>query len=197
LPWFKNEIKKMKEDSIDNIFEKLNSQFDFENPNLGHQERFLEKLKNQNLNMVENNSGKYKFWKPLMAIAASVILCFSLLAILQQNKDRNDLASVSPKMAETQDFFIASISEELLKLNEAKSPETEAIINDAMKQLQILEKEYETLKDNLFESGDDKRVIYAMISNFQTRIDVLKNVMETIENVKQLKQHNNENPITI
>jgi len=36
-----------------------------------------------------------------------------------------------------------------------------------------------------------------MITNFQTRINILKNVLETIENVKQLKQNNNENSITI
>ena len=63
--------------------------------------------------------------------------------------------------------------------------------------MEILEKEYESLKIDLTNSGDDKRVIYAMISNFQTRIDLLKNVMETIENVKQLKKNNNENSITI
>lgn len=187
----------MKKDNIDKLFEEMRSEFDFEYPNIGHQERFLSKLKNQNSATATHPSGKFNFWKPLMGIAASVILCFSLFAVLQQNKNGNDLASVSPKMAETQDFFTTSISEELLKLNEVRTPETEAIIDDAMKQLQILEKEYETLKENLFESGDDKRVIYAMISNFQTRIDILKNVMETIENVKQLKQHKNENSITI
>ena len=38
----------MKKDKIDNLFETLHSEFDFENPNIGHQQRFLSKLKNQN-----------------------------------------------------------------------------------------------------------------------------------------------------
>ena len=100
-------------------------------------------------------------------------------------------------MSKTQNFFTSTISEELLKLNEERSPDTEVLINDAMNQMKILEKEYESLKIDLTNSGDDKRVIYAMISNFQTRIDLLKSVMETIENVKQLKKNNNENSITI
>ena len=98
---------------------------------------------------------------------------------------------------ETQNFFTLTISEELLKLNEERSPETEKLINDAMKQMEILEKEYESLKIDLTESGDDKRVIYAMISNFQNRIELLQNVLEKIEEVKQLKQNENENSTTI
>jgi len=107
------------------------------------------------------------------------------------------LASVSTEMSQTQTFFTTAISDELLKLKNARTPETETLINDAMKQMAILEKDYESLKIDLTKSGDDKRVIYAMILNFQTRIEVLKNVMETIEQVNQLKQKNHENSITI
>ena len=44
------------------------------------------------------------------------------------------------------------------------------------------------LTKDLSESGDDKRVIYAMISNFQNRIDVLQTVIERVDAIKQLKQ---------
>lgn len=183
----------MKKDSIDNLFEELRSDFDFENPNKGHQERFLEKLKNQKT----NNGSSSNLWKPFLSIAATLAIFISIITLLKPNENAADLASVSPEMSDTQTFFTTAISEELLKLNEARTPETEDLINDAMKQMDILEKKYESLKIDLAESGDDKRVIYAMISNFQTRIDLLKNVMETIENVKQLKNKNNENSITI
>lgn len=53
--------------------------------------------------------------------------------------------------------------------------------------MELLEKNYENLKIDLKESGNDKRVIYAMISNFQSRIDLLENVLKTIENLKTLK----------
>ena len=187
----------MKKDSIDNLFDELRSGFDFENPNKGHQERFLAKLKNQNNETNNNSSNTFNFWKPLLSLAASLVILVSIISLLKPNEDTADLASVSPEMSNTQNFFTTAISEELLKLNEAKTPETEALIDDAMKQMGILEKKYESLKIDLAQSGDDKRVIYAMISNFQTRIDLLKHVLETIENVKQLKESNNENSITI
>jgi hypothetical protein len=187
----------MKKDNIDNLFEELRSDFDFENPNIGHQERFLSKLKNQNSENSKHYSSGTNFWKPFLSVAASIIICFGLFTIIKPSNNVKDLASISPEMSKTENFFTSAISEELLKINNERTPETEILINDALKQMEILEKEYESLKIDLTESGDDKRVIYAMITNFQTRIDILKNVMETIENVKQFNQNNNENSITI
>jgi septal ring factor EnvC (AmiA/AmiB activator) len=176
----------MKKDNIDQLFENLNQDFDIEMPNLGHEQRFLDRL-NSNNNLVETKPKK-SYWKPLLAVAASVVLCFSLFTVLQQKPEVKDLASVSPELSKTQDFFTSAIAQELSKLNEERTPETEALISDALKQIALLEKDYQTLKTDLTESGNDKRVIYAMISNFQSRIDVLQNVMINIENIKQLKQ---------
>ena len=60
-----------------------------------------------------------------------------------------------------------------------------------------LENEYESLITDLSESGNDQRVIYAMISNFQNRIEILQNTLQQIEIVKQLKNSKNENNNTI
>ena len=108
-----------------------------------------------------------------------------------------DLASISPELSQTQDYFTTAINNELASLNNERTPETETIIKDALEQINLLEIEYENLKIDLTESGDDKRVIYAMISNFQNRIDLLQNVLKQIEEVKQLNNNNNENNFTI
>lgn len=115
---------------------------------------------------------------------------------LQQNESR-DLASVSPKMEETQNFFTSAINEELNKLKEEASPIAQNLINDALKQIKILENDYTKLKVDLTNSGDDSRVIYAMISNFQNRIDILKNTLNQIEIVKQLKNSSHDTSTTI
>lgn len=187
----------MEKDNLKNLFEKLDGQFDIETPSIGHQDRFLSKLKTQDTKVTMVKSKGKNIWKPLIAVAASVILCLSLFTITQQEPEVKDLASVSPELSKTQDFFTTAINKELALLKDERSPETKVLVDDALKQLNILEKEYELLKVDLTESGDDKRVIYAMISNFQTRIDVLQSVLENIEQVKQLKQQNNEIKNTI
>ncbi len=178
----------MKKDNINQLFEKLEKDFDVEIPNLGHQERFLSKLKLADSKVEKRASKTIRHWKPFLAVAATILLCFGLIIILNQPPVTNGLASVSPEMSKTQDFFTSTIENELNKLNKERSPETKVLIDDALKQLTILENNYKILTKDLSESGDDKRVIYAMISNFQNRIDVLQTVIERVDAIKQLKQ---------
>jgi len=187
----------MKKDNLDSLFDDLKGQFDIETPQNNHEQRFLEKLKGNTLtsNEVKTPSGFH--WKPLLAVAAALVICFSVFTTLQNQPETMDLASVSPEMSETQDFFTVTIENELKKLNKERSPLTEAIISDALAQIQILEKDYQKLKTDLTESGKDQRVIYAMISNFQNRIDILNTVLEQIEDVKQFKINTNEPKNTI
>jgi biopolymer transport protein ExbD len=187
----------MQKDTIDVLFENLKGEFDINKLNQDHELRFLDKLK---ANDVVSNSSKESFgfnWKPFLAIAASIVICFSVFMTLQNESEALDLASVSPELSETQDFFTVTIENELKKLNKERSPLTESIISDALKQIQILETNYQNLKTDLTESGNDQRVIYAMITNFQNRIDILNTVLEQIETIKELKINTNETKHTI
>lgn len=56
-----------------------------------------------------------------------------------------------------------------------------------------IEYDYSLLKDELVTKGEDKRIIQAMIANFQMRIDLLTTVLDKIEEVKQIKLNPNEN----
>jgi len=185
----------MSKDNLDTLFEQFKNDFDLEEPSENHQARFLYKLSNHEKTV--QKKPKLDFWKPLLGIAASILLLVVLTFVNQKSNDARDLASVSQEMAETQDFFTSSIELELKKITDESSPETQSLIKDALKQMTILENDYESLKKDLKESDDDKRVIYAMISNFQKRIDLLKNTLEQINTVKQLKNITNENKATI
>ena len=186
----------MNKNTLDDLFKNLENKFDTENPDLGHQERFIDKL-NKEVSTIKMTSTKKNIWKPLLGIAASIILIITLFTGTKQQNESRDLASVSPKMEETQNFFTSAINEELNKLKEEASPEAQNLINDALKQIKILENDYTKLKVDLTYSGDDSRVIYAMISNFQNRIDILKSTLNQIEIVKQLKNSSHETITTI
>ena len=185
------------EDNLDNLFKTLQNDFDVEIPNKHHEDRFLAKLKKQN-RQVEPAKKTFPFLKPLMAVAATVILLITLtIAFQKQDNNTADLASVSPEMAKTQSFFTATIAQELKQLEKENAPEVQPLIQDALKQLNVLEINYEKLKLDLTKSGNDKRVIYAMIANFQSRIEILESVMETIDHVKQLNNISYENQTAI
>jgi septal ring factor EnvC (AmiA/AmiB activator) len=189
----------MKNDNLEHVFDTLKDNFDVEEPNNNHNERFLEKLnKRGELHIVNANSKQWRrLFTPLISVAASIILLVTIIIGFNKQPNTSDLASVSPKMAQTQDFFTNSINEELAKIKSESSPEVQKLIQDALEQIKILETDYENLKIDLNKSGEDNRVIYAMISNFQNRINILQNTINQIEIVKQLNHQSHETSTTI
>lgn len=186
----------MKTDKLTELFEDLD--FDVAEPKAGHKDRFLKKLEQSAKKQNRPQAKTRSLWGPFLGIAASIALAIFLFGNIHLNNpagSKGDLASVSPEMKETQDFYTAVIQRELKNIEAEKSPETEAIVTDALTQMEKLETEYSELKKDLINSGQDRRVIYAMISNFQQRIDLLNNVLTQIENIKSLKTQSHESNI--
>ncbi len=172
---------------------------DLEEPKIGHEERFLTKLnESRNLKNTSSESVVRPLWTSWIAIAASIMFVIVIAgSFLNTNilAKPADLAAISPEMKETQEFYAKAIRAELEKVNESKSPETKIIIDDALVQLERLDLEYKKLRIDLSESGKDKRVIFAMVSNLQQRIDLLNTVLAQIEEIKDLKNYKNESTI--
>lgn len=186
----------MSKDNLNTLFENMKDGFDIEVPNAGHELRFLDKLKQQQA-IADTSTTKRNLWKPFLGIAASIVLILSLTFGVQGSDEIKDLANVSPEMENTQTFFTNAIATEIERLQQETSPEFKQMADDALIQIDKLETEYKNLKVDLTNSGEDKRVIYAMISNFQNRIDLLQNVLEQIEEIKLLKNNTNENSTTL
>ena len=181
----------MKKDTIEMVFGNLEGDLDIEMPTFGHEQRFLNKLTAEK-NIANKTKKKLSFYKPLLALAASIVLCFGLFVLLKNRPEVQGLASVSPELSQTQDFFTATITSELNKIKDRRSSDNETLVSDALKQMELLEKNHERLKIDLKESGHDKRVIYAIINNFQSRIDLLENLITAIENLKINQSQQNQ-----
>ncbi|MHA7057345.1 hypothetical protein ACWGOQ_0009020 [Aquimarina sp. M1] len=183
------------EDEIEKLFKRMENQLDIFEPSADHKIRFLEKLQEQN-NVVTLHPKKRNWIKPL-AIAASIAILIGMVSIapIFKDKEKADLASVSPQMEDTQNFFTVAITSQLEEINNNSSAATAELVTDAMLQLQKLETSYEILKKDLVESSNDKRVISAMVKNFQKRALLLEQVLEKINNVNELKLSENETNI--
>jgi len=184
----------MKNDKdLKDLFDGLD--FDIAEPTPQHEDRFREKLRQQPQKKKPKHNGLITMWLPVMAVAASFLAAVLLFQGVFANpfSHTQELANVSPEMKQTQEFYSSVIRTELAALQEQKTPETEAVINDALAQLDILEKDYQNLKKDLGKSGQDQRVIFAMITNFQKRIDLLKMVLEKVNDINTLKNTNHEN----
>ena len=170
------------EDKLHQFFSE--NEFDYKEPNVGHFNRFERKL---------NRPKKYQktSWKWL-SVAASVVLIFGFWLGSNHQKRQLDLADVSPKMEEVQSYFVSTIHQELKTLEQNRSLDTETIIESALNELEELEDNYKIFVKDLTKNGKQKRIINAMIKNYQRRLDILENTLQQIEQIKNPELLNNE-----
>lgn len=184
----------MKEkDNITNLFDRLKDDFDVETPELGHENRFLSKLQqtqNQETTEITKPVILFTWWKH---IAAACVLLLGLGVFIGSNlgtENENQHVTFSPEVEKSQLYFASLIEVELEKVKAAEDEDTKKIVQDALLQMERLEKDYASLKDQLIERGDDKRILHAIVTNFQLRIDLLKSVLVQIDEIKIFKNEN-------
>ena len=177
---------KKENEKLDSLFEKFKQQWDIEEIREEHQQRFRSKLK------VKKRSKSILI--PLF-IAASIVLLLGISFIYNADIKSGELQFASKETKHTDSIFTVIINKELEKLNEKRSPANKRIITDALKQMKILDQDYEKIKKELETNGENKQIIYAMLSNLQTRISFLQNVLQHIEKNEQSMQLPNENTI--
>lgn len=162
----------------------------------GHQERFLAKLESMNdsdgVATIEPESKKNNWYK--WTIAASIILMVGFgLKTINSGNNTTTTSEIPEEIANAQFYFEGLINEDLEKLQSSKNEHTKKLIDDAVVQINKLEEEYKALQKELIEDYD-RRIVKAMISNFQTRIDLLNMVLEQVEIIEQIKnEQQNEN----
>ncbi|WP_433830908.1 anti-sigma factor [Flavobacterium anhuiense] len=173
---------KNEKDNLDELFNKFENKWDIQELNSDHQIDFLQKL--------NKKDPKKKYWA-ITAIAASIVLMLGI-SLFYKNEKPKEFKFASKETKRTDSIFNILIDNELVKLKEKNSPENQQIIDDAMKQMKTFDADYQKIINELQKNGENKQIIYAMISNLQTRISFLQTVLKRIEDNEKLKNNSNE-----
>lgn len=173
---------KNEKDNLDELFNRFENQWDVQELNPDHQMDFLQKL--------NKKEPKKRYWF-VTAIAASIVLMLGV-SLFYKNEKPKEFKFASKETKRTDSIFNILIDNELVKLKEKNSPENQQIINDAMKQMKTFDADYQKIINELQKNGENKQIIYAMISNLQTRISFLQTVLKRIEDNEKLKNTSNE-----
>ena len=120
------------------------------------------------------------------SIAASITLIIGFYLGNYQQKTMYDLADVSPKMAEAQSFFVTTINQELKEVEQYRNIQTEAMIEDALENIEELEDHYKLLIDELTKQENKRLVIQKIINNYQQRLTVLNSLLLQLEQNKSI-----------
>ncbi|WP_281632713.1 anti-sigma factor [Flavobacterium luteolum] len=173
---------KNEKDNLDELFNRFENQWDVQELNTDHQLDFLQKL--------NKKEPKKRYWS-VTAIAASIVLMLGV-SLFYKNEKPKEFKFASKETKRTDSIFNILIDNELVKLKEKNSPENQQIIDDAMKQMKAFDADYQKIINELQKNGENKQIIYAMISNLQTRISFLQTVLKRIEDNEKLKNTSNE-----
>ena len=178
----------MNQDPIEELFKRNQGEFDLAQTPEGHQSRFMARLNAQKPK--QTSWSRSTIIKPIMAIAAIAIVALMITGVFNsQNTQAEGLAGVSDEMANTQEFFTMAINDQITKLKSFDSEASKEMVDDTLIQLDKLEEEYKLLAQDLAKSGNDKRVVYALIANLQSRIDLLEQMIITIEQIEIINQN--------
>jgi uncharacterized protein YsxB (DUF464 family) len=169
----------MSNHNLEAIFNTHN--WDIEEPLAGHEKRFSEKLN------AFKPKKKKNYWTAI-GIAASFLLGISILYFTSLSQEKEVV--FSPQVQETHDYFSSILTVEVSNLKKLENPATKMMIEDALLEMERLEKDYESLKIEIRKNGENKQIVFAMITNMQTRISFIKQVLEQVE---QLNSQSNEN----
>ncbi len=184
----------MKEEELTSIFRELKGSFDTKEPLIGHRQRFLGKLNSTKQATTPKMLISARWWRPYLVAASVALLCMLGLWILSPSPSiEQQVAHISPEISQTEFYFANLIEEQVRQLENESSPETRQMVEDTMRQLEKLERNYKGLEQDLLNGGNSKLILSAMITNFQTRIDLLASVLEKIDNIKNLKSQDHEN----
>ncbi len=169
----------MSNHNLEAIFNTHN--WDIEEPLAGHENRFSKKLN------AFKPKKKKNYWTAI-GIAASFLLGISILYFTSLRQEKEVV--FSPQVQETHDYFSSILTAEVSNLKKLENPATKMMIEDALLEMERLEKDYESLKLEIRKNGENKQIVFAMITNMQTRISFIKQVFEQVE---QLNSQSNEN----
>ncbi len=169
----------MSNHNLEAIFNTHN--WDIEEPLVGHEKRFSEKLN------AFKPKKKKNYWTAI-GIVASFLLGISILYFTSLSQEKEVV--FSPQVQETHDYFSSILTVEVSNLKKLENPATKMMIKDALLEMERLEKDYESLKIEIRKNGENKQIVFAMITNMQTRISFIKQVLEQVE---QLNSQSNEN----
>ena len=188
------------------LFEPLQGQWDTEEPLEGHQNRFearlmaAAELTKQEEEEAEEEPrvralwSKNIGWKPL-AVAASLALLIGLGVRLGSGPApiQEQIVEIAPEVQQT-DFHFASLLEQQVETMQGlASEDNQELIESTLVHLNRLDADYRKLQEELVNGGNSKLLLQAMIINFQTRIDLVQQVIEQIEQYQLTKTLNDEN----
>lgn len=135
-------------------------------------------------------------------VAASIIVILGLSSILLFSGKENGkpmeqtsiFSEISPDLARQEVSYMQLVNSKINKLKKEEVPkENAALFNEFIKQLEVIDKQYELYKLEIEKTGYNDELIQQVIYNYQLKLSVLQMLQAEIDKINRLtKKENNE-----
>lgn len=162
---------------LEHFFKNNPQAFDFDELPEGHFDRFAEKMAKAQ----KKSSRRLAVLRYAAAVVAFLTIGF-LGGYLYQQKQQSqaDLGSISSEYQEVESFFQSSVSQKMDQLEKMDCDLSRKAMKDALAEFKKIDFEYADLQKNFSQNADDERVISAMISCYQSKLDILSRMLSQI-----------------
>jgi hypothetical protein len=183
-------------DQLEDFINENRDEFDAYEPSEGLWDKVNKRVEEHNTN--DKAEPKMIPLSMLYKVAAVLVLAFSVgLVVIYMNSEKDgntsasndnnekvdtayiilspELAYISPELAEVEDYYVTQIN---YKMKEARSMN---VGEDLLEEVEILDKEFQELKEEIGDNIDNERIISAMIENYRIRLNILENILTEIQ----------------
>lgn len=172
-------------DNFDKYIQKHRDAFDDQVPEAGHKERFREKLTRE-----KPEATVVPLWKNVLKIAAVLIVLLGGGAIFLVNYPFNSpqaaeqgvrLSEVSSEHKEVESYLQSNLNNKVKEFKELQCPSGQVEKQEVMEEITRLDSMYQELQYDLKKNKGNERIINAMINTYQTRIEILDQVINQVK----------------
>lgn len=185
------------EDFVKDILSKAPEIISSQVPQEGHEARFMERLKKQRLRPLEKPKPKLVWRKKnlrLLSIAAGIALLFGVFKWGAYNQSQvAQIEAIAPSALLISEQYALPIAKAIEEITAGLTPLSKPHIDRALLEISKLETQHKQMEADLLSGGNIKLIIQAMILNYQTRLELLDEVLDQIETINNLNKTSDEN----
>jgi len=160
--------------------------FDSQEPSAGHLERFEQKLHKQPSRFLFSRIPyALKAAVVLLLVALSSILIYEQARIYYTNQRVVSSQAISAEFGEAKFYYTTLINNKYQEINRLNidDPKHNEIL---MSELKEMDKLFHSLQKDFQSNPNDQRVINAMISHYQLKLEIMSQIIKQLEEVNQV-----------
>ncbi len=169
-------------------------QFDAFEPSGGHMDRFRKKLYPEHASVYARIPYWVKIAAILLLVAVSSVLIYEQAQRYYISRQQPLEEIIPGEYQDAQFYYTSLIKKKYTEINslDISDPEGKKILLNELKEMDQL---FQSLLKDLQTNPSDERVLSAMISHYQTKLEVMGQIIQQLENVNKinstLKSHEN------